>query len=152
LAGSTALFVGSEAPLTHAAVIGNPPDDRATEPARAAEELFALGMRSLADLIAPGGCEIRVDHLRLDSQYARVLVVTGYPRLVTPGWLSLLVETDLPIEVSLHVQPLPSADMVRTLGVQIARLQSSRLSALRGDRVADPERDLALEDAERLRE
>ncbi|MGI9149247.1 MAG: VirB4-like conjugal transfer ATPase, CD1110 family [Chloroflexota bacterium] len=114
--------------------------------------LFALGTRTLADLIAPSGCEVRADHLQLDGQYTRVLVVTAYPRLVTPGWLSLLVETDLPIEVSVHVSPLASAEMVRTLGVQIARLQSSRLAALRGERIADPEREIALEDAERLRE
>ena len=107
---------------------------------------------TLADLIAPSGCEIRRDHLRLDGHYARVLAVTAYPRLVSPGWLSLLVESDLPIELSLHVRPLASADMVRALGVQIARLQSSRLAALRGERVADPEREIALEDAERLRE
>ena len=116
------------------------------------ERWFALGTRSLADLIAPSGCEVRADHLQLDGQYARVLVVTGYPRLVTPGWLSLLVETDLPIEVSLYVRPLASAEMVRTLGVQIARLQSSRLAALRGERIADREGEIALEDAERLRE
>ena len=81
-----------------------------------------------------------------------MLVVTAYPRLVSPGWLSLLVETDLPIEASLYVQPLASAEMVRILGIQIARLQSSRLAALRGERIADPEREIALEDAERLRE
>jgi hypothetical protein len=116
------------------------------------ERWFALGTRTLADLIAPSGCEIRSDHLQHDGQYVRVLAVTAYPRLDTPGWLSLLVETDLPIEVSLHVRPLASAEMVRTLGVQIARLQSSRLAALRGERIADPEREIALEDAERPRE
>jgi conjugal transfer ATP-binding protein TraC len=116
------------------------------------EKLFALGARTLADLIAPSAYEIRRDHVRLDGHYARVLAVTAYPRLVSPGWLSLLVESDLPIELSLHVRPLASADMVRALGVQIARLQSSRLAALRGERVGDPEREIALEDAERLRE
>src|SRR6266704_4255573 len=121
-------------------------------PAAVDERLFALGTRTLADLIAPSGCEVRADHLRLDGQYARAVVMTAYPRLVSPGWLSLLVETDLPIEASLFVRPLASAEMVRTLGVQIARLQSSRLAALRGERIADPEREIALEDAERLRE
>jgi hypothetical protein len=116
------------------------------------QRLLALGTRTLADLIAPSGCEVRADHLRLDGSYARVLAVTTYPRLVTPGWLSLLVETDLPIEASLHVRPLGTAGMVRWLGVQIARLQSSRLAAMRGERIVDPEREIALEDAERLRE
>jgi hypothetical protein len=127
-------------------------DSGAAAAPHADELLVSLGTRTLADLIAPSGCEVRADHLQLDSGYARVLVLTGYPRLVTPGWLGLLVETDLPIEVSLHVHPLASADMLRWLGVQIARLQSSRLAAMRGERVADPEREIALEDAERLRE
>jgi hypothetical protein len=70
----------------------------------------------------------------LDGQFARIVVVTAYPRLVTPGWLGLLAESDLPIELSMHVRPLASVDVVRTLGIQIARLQSSRLAALRGER------------------
>jgi hypothetical protein len=116
------------------------------------DRLLTLGTRTLADLIAPDSFEVRADHLRLANQYDRVLAITGYPRLVTAGWLSVLVESDLPIEVSVHVRPLASADMVRALSHQVARLQSSRLAQLRGKRVADPEREIALEDAERLRE
>jgi len=37
-----------------------------------------------------------------------------------------------------HVRPLASADMVRALSLQVARLQSSRLAQLRGERIADP--------------
>src|SRR5712691_9318530 len=148
------LVVGSRrlahpTPLDSVSAARSEPTD---SPDSEAERLFALGTRTLADLIAPSGCEVRADHLQLDGQYTRVLAVTAYPRLVAPGWLSLLVETDLPIELSLHVRPLASAEMVRTLGVQMARLQSSRLAALRGERIADPEREIALEDAERLRE
>jgi hypothetical protein len=115
-------------------------------------QLLALGARTLADLIAPSSVEIKRDHLLLDAHYARVLAVTAYPRLVSPGWLSALVESDLPLELSLHVRPLASGEMVRALSVQIARLESSRLAAVRGQRVADPEREIALEDAERLRQ
>ncbi len=116
------------------------------------ERLLALGSRTLADLVAPGSCEVRADHLQLDGQYARVLAVTLYPRTVTPGWLAPLVEGDLPLELSVHVRPLQSADMVRALGQQIARLQSARLAQARSERIADPEREIALEDAERLRD
>jgi conjugal transfer ATP-binding protein TraC len=116
------------------------------------ERLFALGTRTLADLIAPAGAEIRRDHLQLDAQYLRALVVTGYPRTVAAGWLAPLVEElDLPLELSLHVRPLPSGDMVRALGLQIAKLESSRRVDVSAQRVNDPERDIALEDADRLR-
>ena len=146
-------MVGSTRSAAHAATDFDSDINAGNEQESAEDlQLLQLGARTLGDLIAPSGVEIKRDHLRLDGQYARVLAVTAYPRLVSPGWLSLLVETDLPIELSLHVRPLASAEMVRALGVQIARLQSSRLAALRGERVADPEREIALEDAERLRE
>jgi hypothetical protein len=83
------------------------PDGQSTQgvDAAAADNLIELGTRTLADLVAPSGCEIRSDHLRLDGHYARVLAVTAYPRTVAAGWLEALVDSDLPVELSLHVRP-----------------------------------------------
>src|SRR5712691_3132167 len=117
-----------------------------------AARVFALGSRSLADLVAPAGCEVRSDHLRLDGQYARVLAVTAYPRTIAAGWLEALVDSDLPVELSLHVRPLPSASVVRALGHQLVQLQASRLLDAREGRLVDPEREIAIEDAERLQD
>ncbi len=113
---------------------------------------FALGTRSLADLIAPAAFEVARDQVRLESQYARVLAVTGYPRTVTPGWLTPLIDFEAPIEISMHLYPLDSGEMVRTLGHKLVEYQSSRLFDARGGRLADPEREVAYEDAERLRD
>src|SRR5919199_865532 len=118
----------------------------------AEERRFALGTRSLADLLAPAAVEVSRDHVRLEYQYARVLVVIGYPRSVTPGWLTPLLEFEHPIEVSLHVQPLETAAIVKLLGLKLVQLQSSRLVDERSGRLADPEREVAFEDAERLRD
>ena len=117
------------------------------------ERLFALGTRTFADLVAPAGVEVRRDHLQMETQYVRVLSVTGYPRTVTAGWLAPLVEElDLPLELSMHVRPLPSGDMVRALGLQLAKLESSRRVDVLAQRIKDPEREIALQDANRLRE
>jgi type IV secretory pathway VirB4 component len=116
------------------------------------ERRLALGARSVADLVAPGAAEVARDHLRLDQQYARTLVVTGYPRTVSAGWLRPLVDFEEPLEVSLHLHPLDTGQMVSALSHQMLRLHSSRLLAARGGRLADPEREVAYEDAERLRD
>ncbi|MBV9354430.1 MAG: DUF87 domain-containing protein, partial [Chloroflexi bacterium] len=153
----TTLVVGADRhrtgsrPAVGAGSPAEPGDSRAGRGLSRDERLLALGARTLADLVAPGACEVYADHLRLDGQYARVLALTAYPRTVTAGWLAPLVESDLPIELSLHVRPLDSAAMVRALGTHVARLQAGRLAAVRGERVADPEQEIALEDAERLR-
>ena len=113
---------------------------------------FFHGARSLADLIAPAAVEIGRSHLRLDTQYTRTLVVVGYPRSVSPGWLSPLIDFEEPLEISLHVYPLETGQMVAALTHKMVQLHSSRLLAARGGRLADPEREVAYEDAERLRD
>jgi len=116
------------------------------------QQRFARGIRSVADLIAPAALEVARDHLRLDTQFARTLVVTGYPRTVSPGWLAPLIDFEEPIELSLHLYPLQTAQMVSTLSHKLVQLHSSRLLAARGGRLPDPEREVAYEDAERLRD
>src|SRR5579884_1653347 len=129
---------------------------RRSNPARRAPgpqaRRFALGTRSLADLVAPAALEVARDHVRLEQQYARTLFVTGYPRTVGPGWLAPLIDFELPLEISLHVYPLESGEMVRTLTQKLVQLHSSRLFEARGGRLADPEREVAYEDTERLRD
>ncbi len=116
------------------------------------ESRLAMGTRSVADLIAPGAVEVTRDHVRLEHQYVRTLTVTGYPRSVGAGWLAPLLEFEEPIEVSLHVVPMESGQMVSTLSRKLVQLQSSRLFADRSGRLADPEREVAYEDVERLRD
>jgi len=116
------------------------------------ERRFARGTRTLADLLAPAAVEVARNHVRLEYQYARVLAVVGYPRTVAAGWLTPLLEFEHPIEISLHVHPLETASIVKLLGHKLVQLQSSRLVDERGGRLADPEREVAFEDAERLRD
>src|SRR5215471_8671408 len=122
------------------------------QPLSAQERRFALGTRTLADLLAPAAVEVARDHLRLEYQYARVLVVVGYPRTVMAGWLTPLLEFEHPIEVSFHVHPLETSSIVKLLSHKLVQLQSSRLVDVRSGRLADPEREVAFEDAERLRD
>src|SRR5438132_3241177 len=122
------------------------------QPLSGEERRFARGTRTLADLLAPAAVEVARDHVRLEYQYARVLVVVGYPRTVVAGWLTPLLEFEHPIEISLHVQPLETASIVKLLSHKLVQLQSSRLVDLRSGRLADPEREVAFEDAERLRD
>ncbi|HTD79633.1 MAG TPA: hypothetical protein VK898_18500, partial [Chloroflexota bacterium] len=118
----------------------------------AEERRFARGTRTLADLLAPAAVEVARNHVHLEYHYARVLIVVGYPRTVAAGWLTPLLEFEHPIEVSFHVHPLETASIVKLLGHKLVQLQSSRLVDVRGGRLADPEREIAFEDAERLRD
>ncbi|HEU5318190.1 MAG TPA: DUF87 domain-containing protein, partial [Chloroflexota bacterium] len=125
---------------------------RRRDPGAGDETRLAAGARTLADLVAPAAVEVARDHVRLDGHYARTLAVTGYPRTVSPGWLAPLVNAAEPLEVSVHVHPLATGPMVRALSHRLVQLHSSRMLDARGGRLADPEREVAYEDVERLRD
>lgn len=116
------------------------------------ERRFLAGIRTVADEIAPAAFEIQRSYLRIDHHYCRTLAVIGYPRTVSAGWLAPLIDFAEPLEVSLHLYPLETSQMVSALSRKMVQHHSSRLLAERGGKLADPEREVAYEDAEKLRD
>jgi len=106
----------------------------------------------VVDLVAPAAIEASRSHLMLDSQYARVLALAEYPRYVYPNWLGRLIDFDAPLDLSLHLEPLESAATIRRLTHKLVELQSSRMLDARSGKIASAEREVAYEDAERLRD
>src|SRR5258708_30449154 len=115
-----------------------------SQPLSSEERRFAGGTRTLADLLAPAAVEVARNHVRLEYQYARVLVVVGYPRTVAAGWLTPLLEFEHPIDISVHVHPLETASIVKLLRHKLVQLQSSRLVEVPGRPFLDPPLYVAL--------
>ena len=120
--------------------------------ARPAAGRFAPSERSTADVVAPAALEERRDYLALDGELSRVLALHDYPRHVSPDWLGRLVDSDEPLDLSLHLEPLDSGEAISHLTHRLVALQSSRLLDARGGRIAPAEREVAYEDAARLRD
>lgn len=112
---------------------------------------FGDGERSVPDLIAPGSFEERRDRVEVDGRASRVLVLSDYPRSVTPNWLAPLLDGEYPIDFSLHIQPVPSDAAARALELGLVRFESSRRLRERTGRLASVEAELAYDDMERLR-
>ena len=112
---------------------------------------FARGTRTVAEILAPAAGDVERDHLRLEYQYARVLAFIGYPRSVEAGWLKTLVTSDDPIEISMHVHPLETAQVMKMLHHKLVQLESSRRLIEKREQLDDPERLTAVADIENLR-
>jgi len=116
------------------------------------DEQYVFGAQTLPDLVAPAAVEVFRDGVRIDDTWARVLAVTAYPRSVYPGWLATLIDLDEPFDLALHIRPLASGAMIRHLSNRMVALHSSRLLDERHGRLADPEREVAYADMDRLRD
>ncbi len=82
----------------------------------------------------------------------RSLHLVKWPRSLAPGFLQQLMSTGAPMDLSLHLGPIPAAQAARQLEWQKVRFESARSLSLRRGKTLSPEAEIALEDVSRLRD
>jgi hypothetical protein len=98
----------------------------------------------------PDSIEVHPRSLRVGDGWCRSFAVTGYPREVGRGWLEPLCAHPGRLDVALHIGPVPPALAAERLRRQLARLESGRRADAAKGRLADPDVEVAAEDARDL--
>ena len=98
----------------------------------------------------PDSIEVRPRALRVGEGWCRSFAVTGYPREVGRGWLEPLCAHPGRLDVAVHMAPVPAALAAERLRRQLARLESGRRADAAKGRLADPDVEVAAEDAREL--
>ncbi|MHB8340608.1 MAG: VirB4 family type IV secretion system protein [Mycobacteriales bacterium] len=101
-------------------------------------------------LLGPDHLHVHSTYLAVGGGVCRSFAVTGYPREVGPGWLAPLLEHPARLEVSVHVEPVPTPLAADRLRRQLARLESTRRADTAKGRLADPQIEVATDDAHDL--
>lgn len=113
---------------------------------------FQKGLVALRDFIAPSSIEFSNTHFQLGTRFARTYYVYGYPRQLTTGWMSSLVNLDEVIDLSMYVYPVESQVVLDNLRKKVAQLEAGlQIDAEKG-RVRDPGKQSAILDAEEMRD
>jgi type IV secretory pathway VirB4 component len=107
----------------------------------------AADAADLAGRVGLGSAQVSPRWLRIGDGYASTLVVTGYPAEVGPAWLEPLLAWPGRLDLSIHIDPLPTPIAASRLRTQRARLESSRRLDAAGGRLGDPLVDAAADDA-----
>jgi type IV secretory pathway VirB4 component len=126
-------------------------EQRAREQAEV-EQAFQTGITTLRDLISPSSLEMHSSYFRLGTKYGRTLYVYGYPRQLSTGWTSPLINIDEVIDISMYIYPVESAVVLKNLRKKVTQLEASMSLNSEKGRVRDPELEAALSDAEQLRD
>jgi hypothetical protein len=98
--------------------------------------------------VAAAGVEVGRRRLRVGAGWTATLAVVGYPAQVGPGWLEPLTAWPGRLDVTVHIEPIPTAVAAARLRRQLARLESTRRATSDRGRLADPAVDTAVADAE----
>ena len=113
---------------------------------------FQKGITALRDFIAPSSLEFFGTHFQIGTRFARTYYVYGYPRQVTTGWLSSMVNLDETVDLTMYVYPVESQVVLENLRKKVSQLEAGiQIDAEKG-RVRDPGKQAAIMDAEEMRD
>ena len=100
----------------------------------------------------PVEVEISRRHVRVGDRMVRSLHLGKWPRSLAPGFLQGLMAAGAPMDLSVHIGPIPAEQAARTLEWQKVRFESAQSLSFKRGRTLSPEAEIALEDVTRLRD
>lgn len=138
------------------AAAGQPPQPAAPQAKPAANskaaETLRQGSVSIVDIIAPSSVEVDFKHIRVGDTFYRTFFVVDYPRIVSPNWLSILIDYKETMNISMFIYPVESKDILSNLRRKIAEMEATIESDTEQGLEPDPKIRASLEDAISLRE
>ena len=96
--------------------------------------------------------EVNRRDMRISGSLVRSLHLGKWPRSLAPGFLQSLMAAGAPMDLSVHVGPIPTEQAARTLEWQKVRFESAQSLSFKRGRTMSPEAEIALEDVTRLRD
>ena len=90
--------------------------------------------------------------VRVGDRLVRSLHLGKWPRSLAPGFLQGLMAAGAPMDLSIHLGPIPAEQAARTLEWQKVRFESAQSLSFKRGRTMSPEAEIALEDVTRLRD
>ena len=96
--------------------------------------------------------EMRRREVRISDRLVRSLHLGKWPRSLAPGFLQGLMAAGAPMDLSVHLGPIPAEQAARTLEWQKVRFESAQSLSFKRGRTMSPEAEIALEDVTRLRD
>src|SRR3990167_9550227 len=109
--------------------------------------ILTKGMVSIKDIVAPSFVEVDFNHIKIDEKFYRTLFVVGYPRYVSPNWLSSLISFDHPLYLSMFIYPTQSGEILKDLRRKIAEMEATIEADIKAGKVVDPTIQVQLDDA-----
>jgi len=116
------------------------------------ERIYRKGVISVKDVIAPAGMKVEPTFLVLGETYVRTVFVVTYPRYISLGWFSPIVNMNSTLDVAMFFYPVPAAIILKQLKKKVGALEAQILSDHEKGAPRDPISETALRDIEELRD
>jgi len=116
------------------------------------DKVFQEGVATVTDLIAPAALKMNTNFIQIGETFAKTIFVTTYPRYLQTAWFSPIINLDVPIDISMFVHPMETAEVMKSLRRSITQVESQIHLEAEAGKVRDPILETALRDIEDLRD
>jgi type IV secretory pathway VirB4 component len=117
-----------------------------------AEKIYREGVTSIKDLIAPSSLRIEPTLVELNDSYLTTLFVINYPRYISVGWFSSIINASWPLDISMFFYPVKSDIILKQIKKKVGALEAQLMADAEKGAPRDPLRETALRDIEKLRD
>ncbi|OGN25464.1 MAG: conjugal transfer protein TraC [Candidatus Yanofskybacteria bacterium RIFCSPLOWO2_01_FULL_43_22] len=115
-------------------------------------EIQESAVLELQDVIAPSALKITPRSISLGEKITRTFFVISYPRYLSEGWFSPIINLDKVFDISIFIHPIDTARILRQFQKKVAEVQSQINDRESKGLVRSPMLDTAYQDLERLRD
>ncbi|MFA5746474.1 MAG: DUF87 domain-containing protein [Candidatus Paceibacterota bacterium] len=116
------------------------------------EKLFESERMDAKDIIAPASIEIKQNMIKLGERLAKTYFVFSYPRYLTTGWLSPIINLDIPMDISFFLHPMDTGETLKKLRRKVTEIQVEIIKNEEKGLIRDPALETAYSDLESLRD
>lgn len=107
---------------------------------------------NLSNIIAPAGVEINSNYLKIGDYYAKTFFVFTYPRYISSGWFSPIINMSEMMDIAIFTHPMDTGLALRNLRKKVAQVEAEINEKQEKGIVRDPMLETAYEDIENLRD
>lgn len=117
-----------------------------------AEKIYRQGVTSVLDLIAPAAFKVTPRYLDLGTKYCSSMFVITYPRYISVGWFTPIMDLNLTLDIAMYFYPVKSEIILKQLKKKVGALEADLSADREKGAPRDPVKETALRDIEDLRD
>src|SRR3989338_4468256 len=116
------------------------------------ERVYREGTVSIKDLLAPSAFNVESNFIKLGDVFCRTIFVVTYPRYISVGWSSPILNLSITMDVAMFFYPVKSPIILKQLRNKVGALEAQLNADSEKGAPRDPIRETALRDIEQLRD
>jgi len=107
------------------------------------EEIFKEEGFRVNDIIAPSSIEIKQGSILMGERITKSYFIFSYPRYLNTGWLSPIINLNVPMDISFYLHPVSSEGILKKLRKKVTEVQAETAEREEKGLIRDPSLETA---------